>query len=46
MLNTFINMVNILNDLVNAEYFIDKKCVKSLVDLDNVVDEIEKKLVK
>lgn len=39
-------MVNILNDLVNVEYFIDKKCVKSLVDLDNVVDEIEKKLVK
>lgn len=46
MLNTFINMVNILNGLVNVEYFIDKKCVKSLEDLDNVVDEIEKKLVK
>lgn len=46
MINTLINMLNTLNGVIGVDYFIDRKFVRDLQDIEKSVNEMEKKLVK
>lgn len=46
MINTLINMLNTLNSVIGVDYFVDRKFVRDLQDIEKSVNEMEKKLVK
>ena len=46
MICTFIRMLNILNELLGIDFDINNDLVRDLQDIEEVVEEIEKKLVK
>ena len=46
MINTFIGMVNTLNEIINVSYKVSYNDIRDLHDIEEVVLEMEKKLIK
>ena len=46
MINTFIGMVNTLNEIINVSYKVSYNDIRDLQDIEEVVLEMEKKLIK
>lgn len=46
MIYTFIEMIKILNGLIGVNFDINNNLVRDLQDIEEVVEEMEKKLVK